>query len=58
MEKHEEHSEIYRGWKEDNEMKTHLHGPMTYAKKAETALSSSREEENMVTNMCPCCKIQ
>ena len=60
--------EIYRGLKEDIGMKTHLRGPMDYAKKLKLRLrvedldlpeirkrfASSREEEDVVTHMCPC----
>ena len=66
--KEEKHLEIYRGLREDIGMKTYLHDPKGYAKKIKTAIScrdldvperrkrytSSREEEDMATNMCPC----
>ena len=47
-------------------MKTYLHGPMNYAKKLKLRFrvgdlglperrdTSSREEEDVATNMCPC----
>ena len=64
----EKHVEIYGGLREDIGMKTYLHGPMDYAKKLKLrfyvgALDlperrkryiSSREEEDVATNMCPC----
>ena len=66
--KEEKHLEIYGGLREDIGMKTYLHGPMDYAKKLKLRFrvgdlglperrkryTSSREEENVATNMCPC----
>ena len=67
--KEEKHLEIYVGLREDIAMKTYLHDPMDYAKKlklrfrvgdldllerGKTSTSSSREEEDVATNMCPC----
>ena len=37
--KEEKHLDIYGGLREDIGMKTYLHDPMDYAKKAETAIS-------------------
>ena len=56
------------GLREDNGMKTYLHGPMDYAKKLKVRFrvgdldlperrkryTSSREEEDVATNICPC----
>ena len=62
-----EHSEIYRGLREDIGMKTYVYGPMDYAKKLKLRFrvgdmylperkryTSSREEESVAANMCPC----
>ena len=60
--------EIYGGWREDIVMKTYLHGPMDNARKLKLQFrvggldlrerrkiyTSSREEEGVATNMCPC----
>ena len=59
---------MHRGLREDIGMKTYLHGPVDYAKmlklrfrvgdldlpKRRKGCTSSREEEDMATNMCPC----
>ena len=66
--KEEKHVEIYGGLREDVGMKTYLHGPMDYAKKLKLRFrvgdldlperrkryTSSREEEDVGTNMCQC----
>ena len=66
--KEEKHVEIYGGLREDIGMKTYLHGPMDYAKKLKLRFrvggldpperrqryTSSREEEDVATHMCPC----
>ena len=66
--KEEKHLDIYGGLREDIGIKTHLHGPMDYAKKLklrlrvgdlnlperENTYTSSREEEDVATNMCAC----
>ena len=66
--KDEKQLEIYGGLREDIGMKTYLHGPMDYAKKMTLRFragdldlperrkryTSSREEEDVATNMCPC----
>ena len=66
--KEEKHLEIYGGLREDIGMKNYLHGPMDYAKKLKLQsrvgdldlperrkrYTSSREEEDVATNMCPC----
>ena len=65
--KEEQHLEIYGGLREDIGMKTYLHGAMDYAKKLKLRFcvgdldlperrmryASSREEEDVATNMCP-----
>ena len=64
----EKHSEVYGGLREDTGMKTCPHGPMDYAKKLNLRFrvgdldlperrkkcTSSREEEDVATNMCTC----
>ena len=66
--KEDKHLEIYGGLREDIGMKTYPHGPMDYAKKLKLRLrvgdldlpdrrkrcTSSQEEEDVATNMCPC----
>ena len=66
--KEEKHLEIYGGLREDVGMKTYLHGPMDYAKKLKLRFrvgdldlpertkiyTSSREEDDVATNMCLC----
>ena len=66
--KEEKHLEIYGGLREDIGMTTSLHGPMDYAKKLTLQVgvgdldlperrkryTSSREEEDVATYMCPC----
>ena len=66
--KKEKHLEIYGGLREDIGMKTYLHGPKDYAKQLELRFragdldlperrkiyTSSREKEEMATNMGPC----
>ena len=66
--KEEKHLEVYGVLWEDIGMKTHLHGPTDYAKKLKLQFrvedldlperrkryTTSREEENLATNMCPC----
>ena len=65
--KEEKHLELYRALREDIGMKTYLHGPMDYAKKLKLRFrvdldlperrkryTSSREEEDVATNMFPC----
>ena len=65
--KEEQHLEIYGGLREDIGMKTYLHGAMDYAKNLKLRFcvgdldlperrmryASSREEEDVATNMCP-----
>ena len=67
MVEEEKHLEIYGGLSEDVRMKTYLHGPMDYAKRLKLRFRvgdldlpgrrkryiSSREEEDVATNMCP-----
>ena len=62
------HVEIYGGLREDIGMKTHLHGPMDYAKKLKLRCrvgdldlpqrrkiyTSNREEEDGATHTCSC----
>ena len=64
----EKHLGIYRGLRENIGVKTYLHGPMDYAKKLKLRFragdldlperrkgyTSSREEEDVTANMCPC----
>ena len=64
----EKHLEICGGLREVIGMKAYLHGPMDYAKKLKLQCrvgdldlperrkryTSSAEEEDVVTNMCPC----
>ena len=66
--KEEKYLEIYGGLRGDIGMKTYLHVPMDYAKKLKLRFrvedldlperrkryTSSREEKDMATNMCPC----
>ena len=65
--KEEKHLEIYGGLREGIGMKTYPHGAMDYAKKLklrfrvadldlpqEERCTSSREEEDVAANMCPC----
>ena len=66
--KEQKHLDIYGGLREDVGMKTYLHGPMDYAKKMKLRfrvgdldlperrkrLTSSREEEDEATHICPC----
>ena len=66
--KEEKHLEIHGGLREDFGMKTYLNGPMDYAKKLKLRFrvgdldlpasrkryTSSREEEDVAANMCPC----
>ena len=66
--KEEKHVKIYGGLREDMGMKTYLRGPMDYPKKLKLQFrvgdldlperrkryTSSREEEDVATNMCPC----
>ena len=65
--KEEKHLGICGGLREDSGMKTYLHGPTDYAKKLKLRFragdldlprrrkryTSSREEENVTTDMCP-----
>ena len=60
--------DIYGGLREDVGMKTHQHGPMDYTKKLKLRFragdldlpkrrkiyTSSREEEDVATYICPC----
>ena len=64
------HLEVYGGLRKGIGMKTYLHGPMTFAKKQKLRFcvsdlnlpekqkrySSSREEEEVDAQMCPCGK--
>ena len=64
----ENNLEIHGGLREDIGMNTYLLGPMDYAKKLKLRFrvgdldlpkrrkryTSSREEEDVATNMCPC----
>ena len=66
--KEEKHLEMSGGLREDTGMKTYLHGRMDYAKKLKLQCrvgdldlperrkryTSSAEEEDVATNMCPC----
>ena len=66
--KEEKHLEIHGGLREDIGMKTYLHGPMDYAKNLKVRsrvgdldlperrkrYTSSPEDEDVATNMCPC----
>ena len=68
--KEEKHLEVYGGGSRvEIGMKPYLHGPMDFREKVETSISrgepgpperrtkrysSSREEEDVVTHMCPC----
>ena len=66
----EQHLDIYRGLNERVEMNTYLHGPMDFAKKLKLRFrlgdldlperrkryTSSREEEEIDAQMCPCGK--
>ena len=63
-----QHLEIYGELRDDIGMKTYLHSPMDYTKKLKLRFrvgdldlperrkihTSSREEEDVATNMCPC----
>ena len=63
--KEDKHLEIYGGVREDIGMNAYLHGPMDYAKMLklrfrvgdldtpEGRYTSSREEEDVATNLCP-----
>ena len=60
--------EVHWGLRKDIGIKTYLHGPLDYAEKLKLRFrvgdldlperrkrySSSREEEHVATNMCPC----
>ena len=64
--KEEKHLDIYGGLREDIAMERYLHGPMDYAKELRFRVgdldlperrkrcTSSREEDDVATNMCPC----
>ena len=66
--KEEKYSNIYGVWRENIGMKKYLHGPVDHAKKLKLRFrvgdvnlperrknyTSSREEEDVDANMCPC----
>ena len=66
--KEDKHLELNWGLREDFGMKTYLHGPTDYVKNIRLRFcvggldppdrrkryTSSREEENVATNVCPC----